>query len=76
MTPSDTRPARGFDRRPGYPMSFHAADKHIRVVFAGTTLVDADLAMIMLEDGHAPVYYFTRDEVRMDLLSRTTHSTH
>jgi hypothetical protein len=27
----------------------------------------------MLEDRHAPVYYFVRDEIRMDLLSRTTH---
>ena len=32
--------------------------------------------MIMLEDGHAPLCYFARDEVRMDLLSRTTHSSH
>ena len=57
-------------------MSFHRAGKHIRVVFAGTTIVDAAHAMVMLEDGHAPVYYFARDEVRMDFLSRTTHSTH
>ena len=76
MTSSDTRPAPGFDRRPGYPMSFHPAAKHIRVVFGETTIVDAACAMIMLEDGHAPVYYFERDEVRMDLLSRTAHSSH
>ena len=76
MTSSDTRPARGFERRPGYPMSFQPADTHIRLEFAGTTIVDAARAMIMLEDGHAPVYYFARDEVRMDLLSRTTQSTH
>lgn len=76
MTSSDARPAPGFDRQPGYPMSFQPADKHIRVVFAETTIVDAARAMIMLEDGHAPVYYFERDEVRMDLLSRTTHSSH
>ena len=76
MTPSNARPAPAFDRRPGYPMSFHPAGKHIRVVFAGTTIVDAAHAMIMREGGHAPVYYFARDEVRMDFLSRTTHSTH
>ena len=56
-------------------MSFHPATERIRVVFAGTTIADAAHAMIMLEDGHAPVYYFARDEVRMDLLSRTTHSS-
>ena len=76
MTSSDTRPATGFDHRPGYPMSFHPADKHIRVVFAETTIDDSTRALIMLEDGHAPVYYFERDEVRMDLLSRTAHSSH
>ncbi len=75
MTTSDARPAPGFDPRPGFPMSFHPAEEHIRVVFAGTTIVDATHAMIMREDGHAPVYYFARDEVRMDLLSRTTHSS-
>jgi uncharacterized protein (DUF427 family) len=76
MTSSDARPAPGFSHRPGFPMSFQPAAGHIRVVFAGTTIVDAAHAMIMLEDGHAPVYYFERDEVRMDLLSRTTHSSH
>jgi uncharacterized protein (DUF427 family) len=75
MTTSDARPAPGFDRRPGFPMSFLPAEGRIRVVFAGTTIVDAAHAMIMLEDGHAPVYYFARDEVRMDLLSRTTRSS-
>jgi uncharacterized protein (DUF427 family) len=45
------------------------------VVFAGTTIVDATRAMVMLEDGHAPVYYFARDEIRMDLMSRTLHTS-
>lgn len=75
MTSSDARPAPEFDPRPGFPMSFHPAPERVRVVFAGTTIVDAARAMIMLEDGHAPVYYFARDEVRMDLLDRTTHSS-
>lgn len=75
MTSSDTRPAPGFDRQPGFPLSFQPAAGHIRVVFAGTAIVDAAHAMIMLEDGHAPVYYFARDEMRMDLLHRTTHSS-
>jgi len=76
MTSNETRLALGFSRRPGFPMSFQRATGHIRVVFEGTTIVDAAHAMIMVEDGHAPVYYFARDEVRMDLLSRTNHSSH
>jgi uncharacterized protein (DUF427 family) len=57
-------------------MSFEPAGRRVRAVFAGATVVDAARAMVMLEDGHAPVYYFDRDEVRMDLLQRTAHSTH
>ena len=75
MTSSNAHPAPEFDRRPGFPMSFHPAAERVRVQFSGSTIVDTAHAMIMLEDGHAPVYYFPRDEVRMDLLSRTTHSS-
>jgi len=66
----------GFDRRPGYPMAFHPAGKHVRVTFAGATVVDSAGAMVMDEDGHQSVYYFARDEVRMDLMVRTAHSSH
>lgn len=76
MTSSDLQFAPGFEHRPGYPMSFQPSAKRIRAEFAGTTIVDAAHAMVMLEDGHRPVYYFRRDEVRMDLLSPTTHSSH
>lgn len=75
MTSNNALPAHGFDRQPGFPLSFQPATERIRVVYAGTTIVDAAHAMIMLEDGHAPVYYFARDEIRMDLLNRTTHSS-
>ena len=76
MTSSDSRCGPQFERRPGYPMSFSPATKHVRVEFAATTVVDACHAIIMFEDVHEPVYYFRPDEIRMDLLSRTTHSTH
>ncbi|MBM3340565.1 MAG: DUF427 domain-containing protein [Betaproteobacteria bacterium] len=75
MTTSNAGPTPGFERQPGFPLSFHPTSERIRVVFAGTTIVDAAHAMIMDEDGHAPVYYFARDEIRMDLLNRTTHSS-
>ena len=76
MSSSGTYPASAFERRPGFPIALRPAGKRVRVRFAGTTIVDTDRAMVMLEDGHQPVYYFSRDAVRMDLLSRTEHSTH
>lgn len=76
MTSSDAQCGPRFERRPGYPLSFAPATQRVRVQFAATTIVDATHAILMLEEGHAPVYYFRREEVRMDLLSRTTHLTH
>jgi adenylate cyclase len=65
-----------FERTPGFPMAFRAAGKRIRVTIVGVTIVDTDRAMVMDEDAHVPVYYFPRDAVRMDLMTRTTHSSH
>ncbi len=76
MSSNESQPISGFEHRPGFPMSFQPAGKRIRAEFAGETVVDATHAMVMLDDGHRPVYYFARDEVRMDLLSRTDHSSH
>jgi uncharacterized protein (DUF427 family) len=76
MTMSDEFRARCFEPQPGFPMSLRAATAPVSAVFAGTTVVDAAHALVMHEQGHAPVYYFEPNEVRMDLLVRTTHSSH
>jgi len=76
MTQNDPRSARAFEHRPGYPMSFEPVQRRVRALFAGTTVADSARAMLMREDGHAPVYYFPREDVRLDLLTRTQHSSH
>jgi uncharacterized protein (DUF427 family) len=40
----------------------------IRAVFEGETVVDSRQAKLLHEHGRLPVYYFPRDDVRMDLL--------
>jgi len=46
-------------------------------MFVGDALVvDSRHAHLLRETGHMPVYYFPREDVRMDLLERTDHSTH
>ncbi|MCP4184157.1 MAG: DUF427 domain-containing protein [Hyphomicrobiales bacterium] len=55
----------------GYRMVIEPTDKRIQVVFNGETIVDSRKVMIMEETRLPPVYYFPREDVRMDFLSRT-----
>lgn len=75
MTTHDVPDTAAFERRPGFPMSFHPTGKRIRVLFAGTTVAESRRAMVMDEDGHQPVYYFPKEDVSADHLSATTHSS-
>src|ERR687886_79926 len=54
---------------------FEAFPRRMRAVFAGETVVDSRRAKLLHEHGHLPVLYFPRDEVRMDLLEPTDHTT-
>jgi uncharacterized protein (DUF427 family) len=58
------------------PMTVEPSPKRVRVMFNGTTVADTLRAGLLLEAGHMPVYYFPREDVRMDLLERTDHCTH
>ncbi len=50
--------------------------RRVRVLFGGETIADSRQALLMREAWHTPVYYFPREEVRMDLMERTDNSTH
>src|SRR5438067_1714472 len=50
--------------------------KRVRVMFNGKTVADSVATMLVLETGHMPVYYFPHEDVRMELLDRSTHRTH
>ena len=49
--------------------------RRVRVVFADVTVADSKRAMLLLEFGRLPVYYFPVEDVRMDLLEATEHHT-
>ncbi len=51
------------------------ARRRVRAVFGGETVGDSRHAMLLLEFGHLPVFYFPQNDVRMDLLERTDHHT-
>ncbi len=50
--------------------------KRVRAELAGEVIADSRQAKILYETGHLPVYYFPPDDVRMDLLLPTDHTTH
>ena len=54
---------------------FEDSPRRIRARFGGETIVDSRHAKLLHEQRHIPVYYFPQDEVRMDLLEPTEHST-
>ena len=47
----------------------------IRALFGGEAIVDSTRAKLLHETGHLPVYYFPRDDVRMDLLEPSEKRT-
>src|ERR687891_1731390 len=63
-------------RQPDYEITFEPSPKRVRVAVGDTVIADTTRARLLRESGHMPVYYFPREDVRMDLLSRTDRSTH
>jgi uncharacterized protein (DUF427 family) len=50
--------------------------RRVRVVSGGETIADSKRAMLLREAGCLPVYYFSREDVRMDLMVPTKRKTH
>jgi len=66
----------GWDDNPDYRIDLPAAPGRVRVVFNGVTVADSGRVLEMREGRYPPVYYFPRQDVRMDLLRRTDHRSH
>src|SRR6188474_838981 len=54
---------------------FEDSPRRIRGVLAGETVVDSTRVKLLHEHAHLPVYYFPREDVRLDLLEPTDHHT-
>ncbi len=57
------------------PPRVEDSTRHVRVVLDGTPLAEAHRARRVLETSGPPVYYIPPEDVRMDLLQRTDHTT-
>ncbi len=60
----------------GYRLIIEPSNRRIRVTFNGETVADSRRALEMHETRLPMVYYFPRDDVRMDLLTPTDHRTY
>ncbi|MHA1571148.1 MAG: DUF427 domain-containing protein [Alphaproteobacteria bacterium] len=70
------RPPSGYAKNPGYKLRFEASPRRVRCSFNGETIADSTSVRLLYEPNHLPVYYFPRQDVRLDLLTRTEHSSH
>lgn len=52
------------------------AGARVRVTFRGEVIADSLGAIAMEEGAYPVVYYFPRQDVKMEKLARTAHSTH
>jgi uncharacterized protein (DUF427 family) len=55
---------------------FEDSPRRVRVVFGGETVADSRRAKLLHEAGLLPVYYFPIEDVRMELLKESDHTTH
>ncbi len=55
---------------------FEDSPRRVRTMFNGETLADSRRVKLMHEKGLLPVYYFPEEDVRMDLLEESDHTTH
>jgi adenylate cyclase len=62
--------------RGDFELRFEPAGKRLRVEFNGALVADSRRALVLHETRRPPAYYFPAEDVRMDLLSRTAHTTH
>jgi uncharacterized protein (DUF427 family) len=59
-----------------HTLYFEDSPRWVRVVFNGETVADSKRVKLMHETGLLPVYYFPQEDVRMDLLEESDHTTH
>jgi hypothetical protein len=50
--------------------------KRVRVVLGGESVADSRRAKLLHEAGLLPVYYFQKEDVRMEFLEESDHTTH
>ncbi len=66
----------GYKRSPNHKVELIKSEKHVRAIFNGEVVADSRRAIIVDESGYRLVYYFPREDARMDYMLRTDHHTY
>ena len=69
-------PAPGYEKHPDHYVEARLSPKWVRAVLGGETIADSRRTLIVRERRHTPVYYFPKEDVRMDLAERTGSRTY
>jgi uncharacterized protein (DUF427 family) len=59
-----------------YPITITPAPGRVRVVAGGQVVADSTHALSLKEASYPPVLYIPREDVRLDLMTRTDHHSH
>ncbi len=65
----------GWIANPDYRLEFEPSPRRVRVEFGGETIADSS-DMRLMHEGTIPVYYFPRQDVRMEFLEKSALTTH
>ncbi|MGQ0545179.1 MAG: DUF427 domain-containing protein [Betaproteobacteria bacterium] len=66
----------GYKTKPEHRLSTKPAGVRVQVKLGGETVADSTAALRMDEGSYPPVYYFPRQDVRMERLERSSHETY
>jgi uncharacterized protein (DUF427 family) len=58
------------------PVRIETNARRVRVLVSGRFVADSTRTVYLFEQGHLPIYYFPRADVRFDLLEGSTTTTH
>ena len=69
-------PAPGWVKKPEHRVDLHPESRRVRVSYAGAVVADSTAALRCEETGHGPVMYIPANDMRLDLMKKTEHSTY
>lgn len=64
-----------YHKYPDHRVDIEPSAKRIRVKIGGVLVADSSRTLTVRETNHEPVTYFPRQDVRLDVLERTSHQT-